>query len=133
LKSVSASEGGDEAVPAGVRQAISARIARLSEAALQVVRAVAVAGRGTDVATIASATGLARGAVVDAADELLAARILREGDERRALEFTHALLRDTVYETLTGPRRAHLHAAVADALEAADADAHLEEIAYHLL
>src|SRR5207302_7403841 len=85
-----------------------------------------------DAVSIAAATGTPREQVVEAVDELLAARVLREGDARGQLEFTHALLRDVVYEGLTATRRAHLHEQVAGALEAADRELHLEEIAHHL-
>ena len=132
LKRVAGGARTDEAVPSGVTEAISARLAGLSTPGRALLRTVSVAGRDVDAVSIAAATGTPREQVVEAVDELLAARVLREGDARGQLEFTHALLRDAVYQGLTATRRTHLHEQIAAALEAADPERYLEEIAHHL-
>ncbi|HEX5621127.1 MAG TPA: AAA family ATPase [Solirubrobacteraceae bacterium] len=116
-------------VPESVRHAVGARLARLTEPADELLGVAAVIGEVVDVRLLATV------ARIDDAeplvDELLDAHLLRLGDDR-AVEFTHALVREAVLAELSPLRRARLHRTTADALAARDEERHLEEIAHHL-
>ena len=68
-------------------------------------------------------------------DEALEARVVGAvpGAPGR-LRFSHALVRDTLYDELTPARRLRLHAHAGDAIEAlwaGNVEPHLAELAYH--
>ncbi|MFI6452635.1 BTAD domain-containing putative transcriptional regulator [Streptosporangium amethystogenes] len=104
-----------DAVPAGVRDVIRHRLARLPQPARAVLRQAAVIGRdiGVDVLLALAAD---EDLVVDALESALLAGFLTEREPGR-LWFAHALVRDTLYDDISGPRRARWHAAVAETIE----------------
>ncbi|MFI6261851.1 BTAD domain-containing putative transcriptional regulator [Micromonospora sp. NPDC051006] len=104
-----------ERVPAGVRDVIRHRLARLSPAAQEGLRQAAVLGRDVDPEVLAA---LASGdtATLDALDEALRAGFLSEQADG-GLRFTHILVRDTLYGDLSALRRAHWHRAAGAAIE----------------
>jgi predicted ATPase len=77
----------EQGLPDGVRDAVAARIARLSPAAGTVVRAAAVLGATVDPVALAAATGLDLPDLLGLLDEATAAGILADGG------FTHDLVR----------------------------------------
>ncbi|MGW4498828.1 BTAD domain-containing putative transcriptional regulator [Micromonospora sp. NPDC004336] len=103
-------------VPAGVRDVIRHRLARLPEPAQAVLRQAAVLGRDVDPDLLTVLAGDPT-AVLDALDRALAAGFLSERDADGRLRFTHVLTRDTLYGDLSAPRRARWHAAAGDAIE----------------
>ncbi|MEV4702779.1 BTAD domain-containing putative transcriptional regulator [Actinoplanes sp. NPDC049316] len=98
-------------IPAGVRDVIRHRLARLPERTRDVLRQASVLGRDVDPEVL----GVLAGDVVDALDDALAAGFLTEDGPR--LRFAHILVRDTVYGDLSAVRRAHWHAAAGAAIE----------------
>ncbi|MFE2943065.1 BTAD domain-containing putative transcriptional regulator [Streptomyces sp. NPDC059255] len=104
-----------DAVPAGVRDVIRHRLARLPDAARAVLRQAAVAGPDVDVEVLL-ALGTDEDVVLDALESALAAGFLTEQGPGRP-RFAHALVRDTLYDDVSGPRRARWHAAVGKAVE----------------
>jgi tetratricopeptide (TPR) repeat protein len=76
--------------------------------------------------------GLEPDAAEAALDEVLRARLLRPAAAVNRFEFTHALVREAVYDECNVLRRARLHRSAAEALTALGEDRHLEEIALHL-
>lgn len=105
-----------ETVPAGVRDVIRHRLAQLAEPARTVVQQAAVLGRDVDPDTLAAMTG-DEAAVLDALDAAVTAGFLTEHGPAARLRFAHILLRDTVYEDLSAPRRARWHSAAGEVLE----------------
>lgn len=106
-------------VPPSVRQVVGQRLARLSEAATQLLQYAAVCGPVFRFETLQALSDLPEDVLLDALDETLRAGLIRElgtpdGGERYA--FAHDILRHTVYEELNGSRRARLHRRVAEAL-----------------
>src|SRR3954451_19761583 len=80
-------------------------------------------------------TGVPPAQLLDILDGALEARLLDEtpGAPGR-LRFSHALVRDTLYQDLTPSRRARLHGVAGEALEALYAgnpEPHLSELAHH--
>ena len=130
-------------LPQGVREVIGRRLDQLSEECNRVLTRAAVIGREFGVGVLQQIAGLGKDALLELLDEAAAARIVsdRAGAEGRATPlplghyaFCHALIRETLYDELTGPQRVRLHRDVAEVLEAtygAAADSHLPALAHH--
>ncbi|MDR7279845.1 BTAD domain-containing putative transcriptional regulator [Catenuloplanes atrovinosus] len=117
LARVLAAEGLDalDGVPAGVRDVIRHRLARLPERTRSVLRRAAVLGRDVDPDVLAALTDVDGDGLLDALDRAVAAGLLTETGGR--LRFTHILVRDTVYRDLSALRRTRWHAAAGATLE----------------
>jgi tetratricopeptide (TPR) repeat protein len=123
------------AMPESIRQVIARRLSRLSEETNHVLALAAVLGREFDVEALEALHGLPRGDLLDVLNDAIAAGIVTEvpsGIGR--LRFSHALVRDTLYDELSIARRVRLHREAGEALErryAGDIDPHLAELAHH--
>ncbi|BDG04980.1 ATP-binding protein [Anaeromyxobacter oryzae] len=104
-------------VPADPSAALRARVARLGARAEALLAAAAVAGRRFDFELVRPATGLTAHEAVTALEACLDARLLDE--DGAGYHFHDALVREVIYDGLAPERRAALHAAIADAIEAA--------------
>jgi len=102
----------------GIREVIGRRLSRLSDACNRTLRVAAVIGREFDATVVETASDLADSELLDALDEATRAQLVRESrDVSGRFEFTHALIRETLYSELSSPRRIKLHRRVADAIE----------------
>jgi DNA-binding CsgD family transcriptional regulator len=109
----------DLGAPAGVRQVIGRRVARLSGEARSIVTSASTLAGGFSAIQLEAATGLADRVVSAAVDELLAAGLFRVAADRPArYEFAHAIVRRAVYDQLGPERRVRLHRRMAEVLEA---------------
>jgi DNA-binding CsgD family transcriptional regulator/tetratricopeptide (TPR) repeat protein len=116
---------GGRGLPASVRDAVAARLARLDDDARGAVEAASVVGR-----TVPPGLLERLGAGDRAIDAALAAGLLVEEDGRWA--FRHELAREAVLGTVSAARRRALHGAVLAALEATpEARADLATLAHH--
>src|SRR5215471_21720426 len=97
---------GSEHVPATVRDAVLARVSRLSPAAREVVGAASVLGRRAEVRLLTEVSGQPLAAV----DECLSRGVLVSDDE--SVGFRHELARLAVEGSLTQAQRAGAHARV---------------------
>jgi DNA-binding SARP family transcriptional activator len=104
------------AVPEGVREVIGRRLTRLSPAANQILAIASVMGEDIEFDVLVAVAGLDEETVLDALDEAVAAVLLRE-TAAGGYEFAHAIVRSTLYEQLSGPRRARRHRQVGEAIE----------------
>jgi class 3 adenylate cyclase len=122
-------------IPEGVREVIGRRLGRLSEPTSRVLGLAAVIGRQFDVALLATIAETSEDAVLDALEEATSAALVTQiRGSPDTFTFRHALIRTTLYEELSAPRRARLHQRVGEALEAlvqATPGARIEELAYH--
>ncbi len=120
-------------IPEGVRQVIGRRTMRLSDEARKLL-SVGAAFKGAFSFGIAAAVaGLDEQAALDAADEALDAQLLKPGPNAESFDFTHALIRHTLYSELNAPRRVRLHRQIAEAMEREWGDLaseHAAEVAY---
>ncbi len=122
-------------IPQGVREVIGRRLNRLSEDCNQALAMASVIGREFDLSTLQRVAELSEDRVLEALDEAIAARVV--GDVPEAIgryRFSHALVRETLYEELNTPRRVRLHArvgAVLDELHRGADGPHLAEISHH--
>jgi DNA-binding SARP family transcriptional activator len=119
-------------LPEGVKQVIARRLGRLDTAATQWLRTAAVIGRDFDAGLLARALSWSELEFLDVLDQALDAGLLAEtGAEPGRYSFDHALIRETLYEGMSRPRRARMHRQVGEALEAAGGEAEIGALALH--
>jgi class 3 adenylate cyclase/tetratricopeptide (TPR) repeat protein len=121
-------------IPQGVRQVIQRRLARLSEAANRLLRAAAGFSGSVRFDLVSRVASLDEEDALDAIDEALGAQLLRPASDAEHIDFTHALVRHTLYAELSQPRRVRLHRRIAEAMEQVygnRAGEHADEIARH--
>ena len=122
------------AIPDGVREIIGRRVMRLSEDGRKLL-SIGAAFKGEfsfDVA--AEVAGLSEETALGAIDEALEAQLLRPGVASDKFDFTHALIRHTLYSELNPARRVRLHRQIAEEMErqwGERAGEHAAEVAYH--
>ena len=125
---------GEGGVPASVRALLAARVDRLQTAERTLLERAAIQGEVFDRATVAALLGeRAELPVGSTLMGLVRREFVRpersaEGGER--FRFSHALLRDAVYDQMARRLRSQLHERFADVLSSADGD--MEVIAHQL-
>jgi predicted ATPase/DNA-binding SARP family transcriptional activator len=124
-------------IPDGVREAIERRLARLSADARRIVTMAAAIGRSFSVTLLEDLAEVSGERLLVALEEAAERRIVEEeaGPPGR-YAFAHALIRETLYASLSGPRRVLLHRRIGAILEqryAGDPDPPLGELAYHFV
>jgi len=98
---------------------IARRLARLPDATNELLRVAAAFTGGIDFEVARRVAGLEERAALEALDGALAAQLLvAAGGDAPAYDFTHALVRHTLYEGQSAARQARLHRAIAEAMEA---------------
>src|SRR5215470_6893777 len=123
------------AIPAGIRAVIGRRVARLPERCGRVLGRAAMFGRDFWLPALERLCGVGAGELLDSLDDGIAAGMVAAvpGAPGR-LRFTHALIRDTLYEGIPAGQRLRLHQQAGEALEGfyrQDLDPHLAELAHH--
>ncbi|MHB2019749.1 MAG: serine/threonine-protein kinase [Candidatus Xenobia bacterium] len=104
-------------IPLTVRDVIRRRLQRLSPRAQEMLRLAAVLGREFRYELLRKASGRSEDEVLEAVEELIAARLLVEVPRREAVCFHHPQIREVVLEEVTAVRRRALHERAAQALE----------------
>jgi class 3 adenylate cyclase len=120
-------------IPEGVREVVGRRLARLSGDTNQALRVAAVVGPEFELGVVQAAGDLSEGALVTAVEEAAAARVVTEVSATR-YRFAHALVRATLYDSLTGARQVTLHRKAAEAIETihqGNLDDYLPALAHH--
>lgn len=108
-------------IPTGVREVVSRRLEQLSREARDALEVASVAGQEFEAALIGSAGRLKRDELLGALDEASAAQLVTPlRPDAARFGFVHAIVRHAIYAGLSAVRRASLHWAIADALEARD-------------
>jgi tetratricopeptide (TPR) repeat protein len=120
-------------VPESVKEVLGRRLERLSPVALDTLTLAAVLGRDFRLAAlevVASEHGLDE--LLDALEAAVkAGLVVEDPGEVDRFSFTHALVRETLYERPIASRRLRLHLRVAEALEASPLPVHPGELAHH--
>jgi DNA-binding SARP family transcriptional activator/tetratricopeptide (TPR) repeat protein len=127
--------GGEFGLPAGLRDVIARRVARLPDAAGKVLRVAAIAGRDFEWDVLERVVDLPEDELLDSLDAAVRGGILTEVEAAPGCySFVHALLRTTLERELTSTRRALLHRRVGEAIESRyreHLDRHLADLARH--
>jgi DNA-binding CsgD family transcriptional regulator/tetratricopeptide (TPR) repeat protein len=119
-------------LPEGVRQVIGKRLSRLSEECNRALQAGAVLGETFSLDLLASMITIEPQALIEAIEAAAAAGLIRE--EGNSHRFSHVLVRQTLREELSSPRRQRLHLLAGEAIEKKfpqDLDRRLPELANH--
>ena len=122
-------------IPQGVREVVGRRLNHLSKECNGVLTIASVIGREFGLDALERVSDVAGDRLLEALEEAAAARVIAEMP--RSVDhysFTHALIRETLYEELSTARRVRLHRQIGEVLEeiyGADLEPHLPELAYH--
>lgn len=121
--------------PEGVRVSIRARLEKLPARAVSILSAAAVVGTQFDLDLLKRIADRPINAVCSALDAAGRRGIVIAADgSPTKFAFSHALLREVLYNDLRSAERATLHRRIANTLESlyrSDPKAHLDELAYH--
>jgi DNA-binding SARP family transcriptional activator/tetratricopeptide (TPR) repeat protein len=119
-------------LPEDVREVISRRLERLSPDALESLRVAAVIGRDFDAGLLEQVVGLDEDRYLAGLENALDAGLIDEAlSPRGGYTFAHALIRETLYEGMSRPRRARIHRRIGLALEASGPQRHANALAHH--
>ncbi|MGH9173073.1 MAG: ATP-binding protein, partial [Vicinamibacterales bacterium] len=120
----------DAGIPPLLRQVIDNRVARLEPATRAALALASIIGQDVPVVLWSTVSGIADEQIADIIDEAVEAHVLEEMPTGTGLRFSHALVREAIYEILALPRRRVWHRRVAETL-AASSSASPDEVAYH--
>lgn len=123
-------------IPEGVREVIGKRLNHLSAACNQVLSAAAVIGRQFEFQLLHRVMADSENdLLIEAVEEAAEAGVLVEDEQRRSCyRFSHALIRETLYDEISAARRARWPALVGNAMELmhhSTPGAWLAQLAYH--
>jgi DNA-binding SARP family transcriptional activator len=121
-------------LPETVRAVIGERLQTLTPRCRELLGKASILGREFAVREVAALTETDGDAVLESFDEAIASRILGETSSLGRFRFSHALIRDALYDTLGAAERRGAHLQAGELLEhfyASDPEPHLAELAYH--
>lgn len=123
-------------IPAGVREVIGKRLNRLSVQAGGLLAIAACIGRSFEPDLLAQLdTDRSEDEVLVALEEALALQLIEPVAHSRQFRFSHALVRECVYDEMLGLRRSRLHLRIGELLERRfgenDDPGVLAQLAYH--
>jgi tetratricopeptide (TPR) repeat protein len=124
-------------VPDGIRATIRRRVRLVSESTHELLSRASSIGREFDLPTLRALTDFPNGQVHAALDEAVGAGLLGTvGGPLARYRYSHALIRETLYDELPAGMRRKLHLTIAETLEHLGPDeikAHPSEIANHFV
>ncbi|MEV6335283.1 BTAD domain-containing putative transcriptional regulator [Nocardia vinacea] len=132
LAKLAAAEGNLLGVPAGVRDVLHRRIARLPAEAARLLRLLSVWGDEADFDSLLQLAGETEETLIDLVDTAVVAGLLRIDGTGGRIRFGHALTRDAVYDGIPVLRRARMHWTALGVAERAPAP-DLDVLAHHAL
>lgn len=122
-------------IPQGIRDTVRQRLDRVSPQAGKVLALASVAGREFSLRTLEGAGEIKGDALIDILEEACAAGLIEENEEHAgSYRFSHALIREALYDEISAARRVGYHRAVGEALEkqhSKSLDKRLTELSFH--
>ena len=119
-------------IPQGVREVVGRRLDHLSDECNGVLTISSVIGREFGLRTLEKVSELQGDRLLEALEEAVGARVIAEKQgTTEEYTFTHALIRETLYDELSTARRVRLHRQIGEVLEAIHVEANLAQLAYH--
>jgi class 3 adenylate cyclase len=122
-------------IPQGVREVVGRRLDHLSDECNRVLTIASVIGREFGLDALERVSDVSGDRLLDALEEAVGARVIVEVPRSPGrYSFSHALMRETLYEELSTTRRVRQHRQIGEALEALygeSVEPHLAELAYH--
>jgi len=126
--------GALNAIPEGVRAIIGKRLNRLSPSCTRLLSIAACIGRAFSMELLLPLTSeSSEEGVLEDLEEALAARIIESLSTPDQYQFSHALIRETLYDEMLSVRRSRLHLRIGELLEAHHCDEigpYLPQLAY---
>jgi len=123
-----------KAIPEGVRAIIGKRLNRLSPSCTRLLSIAACIGRAFSMELLLPLTSeSSEEGVLEDLEEALAARIIESLSTPDQYQFSHALIRETLYDEMLPVRRSRLHLRIGELLEAHHCDEigpYLPQLAY---
>jgi class 3 adenylate cyclase/tetratricopeptide (TPR) repeat protein len=104
-------------IPEGVRQVIGRRLSRLSEEGNRLLAAASGCTGAFRFEIAAAVADLEERSALDALDSALEAQLLRTTGNPEVYDFTHALIRHTLYAEMSPSRQVRLHRRLAEEME----------------
>src|SRR5438093_166015 len=119
-------------IPQSVREVVGRRLDHLSEECNRVLTIGSVIGREFGIKLLEKVSEVKGDRLLEALEEATAARVIAEVPRTTdQYWFSHALIRETLYEELSTTRRVRLHRQIGQALEEMDSEGNLPQLAYH--
>jgi class 3 adenylate cyclase len=119
-------------IPQSVREVVGRRLDRLSDECNRVLTVGSVIGREFGLKLLEKVSDVKGDRLLEALEEAISARVIAELPRTTDhYWFSHALIRETLYEELSTTRRVRLHRQIGKALEELDAEGNLPQLAYH--
>jgi hypothetical protein len=121
-------------IPHGIRAVIDHRIGRLSDECRSALTLAAILGREFSLDALAHVSGSSPSRILDLLQDAIAERVVTQAAPGR-LRFSHALIREVLYDALPQARRIRLHREIGEALERVyeEPESHLAELAHHFV
>jgi DNA-binding CsgD family transcriptional regulator len=125
-------------IPEGVREVIGRRLNRLSQPCVQMLTLASVIGREFSFEEVASLIdNVSEEGMLELLEEAATVRVIEELPQAVGrYQFSHVLIRETLYDELPATRRVRLHRRIAETMEELYRDnlePHLDRLAYHFL
>lgn len=105
-------------IPALLRHIVDERLSRLGDETAALLAVAAVVGQDVPLAVWQAVTGTDEEALLTVAEQAEAAHLVAASPRADGIRFSHALIRDVLYDHVSALRRRRLHRRVAEALGA---------------
>jgi DNA-binding SARP family transcriptional activator/tetratricopeptide (TPR) repeat protein len=130
---VSALTSDEIGVPEGVKEVLASRLGRLSDGCGAALSQAAVLGREFNFEVLRVMAEWDEDALIATLEEAVEAQLVVEAHGRAgpAYAFTHALVRETLYGGVSGPRRQRMHAQAARAIDEVEGEGPVAALAVH--
>ncbi len=118
-------------IPLLLQQVIDARLARLDGDADHALAVAAVIGEIVPLELWATVCQMAEEDLYPLMERAIEARVFVASADGMALRFSHALVREALYQRILPPRRRAIHRQIGEALERQTRTIDVDEVAYH--